>query len=316
MLAKTTKAMRLTLGLTIATACLMGPARSAAARDLIGTRAQGMGGSLRAAAVGPTSLFLNPAGMSLANMYVVSSLYQYRASDSASQLSAAVVDSVTTRKIAAGLFYNFVTASPKFNQAGPGGPISIERSEQTHETGLALSMPLGRWLIIGLTGRYINVSSELNEEAPEGTASPDISTITLDVGGIVRLGSGFNLAVVGYNLIPVDDTFSDYYPQALGLGAAYSLGQMATLSFDSVLDFSSAPNDEVKASFHGGAEVFFGKRYAIRGGAMHDMLREATYVNAGLGLVSRRVGLEFGLRQQVEGGSETLLAFSLNLFVQ
>lgn len=316
MLAKTTCTQRLIPCVALAALFLLGPSRSAAARDLIGTRAHAMGGSLRAAPLGPTSLFLNPAGMNLANMYVASALYQYRASDSAHQLSAAVVDSVTSRHIAAGLFYNFVTASPSFNLASAGGPTPIERSEQTHETGLSLSMPLGQWLIIGVTGRYINLSAELNEGAPEGMATPDISTVTMDVGGIIRLGAGLNLAVVGYNLIPVDDTFADYYPQALGLGAAYAIGQVATLSFDSVLDFSSDPNDEVKASFHGGAELFLSKRYAFRAGAMHDMLRESTYVSGGLALVSRRIGLEFGLRQQVDGGSETLLAFSLNLFVQ
>ncbi|MBW2733994.1 MAG: hypothetical protein JRH20_16525 [Deltaproteobacteria bacterium] len=316
MLAQNNTRWRLTITIVVATFCLLGPSRSAAARDLVGARSQGMGGSLRANPIGPTSVYLNPAGMSLAKMYVISTLYQHRGSDGASQLSAAIVDSVTNQYFHAGLFYNFVTASPNFNIAGPGGPMSIERSEQTHETGMATSVALGPWLMLGLTGRYINITTELNEEAPEDMASPDLSAVTLDLGGIIRLGSSFNIAVVGYNLIPVDDAFLAYYPQSLGLGASYSLAGLASLSFDSVLDFSSDPDDKVKVSYHGGAELFLGKRYALRGGAMHDTLRESTYVSGGLALVNRRISLEFGLRQQVDGGSETLLAFSLNLFVQ
>lgn len=305
----------LALALLVGLALTLGPTRNAMARDLLGTRATGMSGALRASALGPASIYLNPAGMSLANMYVISGLYQYRGSDSASQMSVAVVDSATTRRIAAGLFYNFTHATPEFLAVGPDGAVGVEQTNNTHEVGAALSMPLGEYLFLGVSTRYINLSSSLSEKAPP-LPTPDISTLTMDVGGIVRFGSMLNLAVVGYNLIPVDKDFSHLYPQALGLGLSFSLGTTFLAEFDTVIDFTSDKTKKATASFHGGAELFLGQSYAFRAGAAHDMFREATYISTGLSLVTKRLGLEFGLRQQVDGGAETLLAFSLNLFVQ
>jgi hypothetical protein len=312
----THRRLGLLLGLALALVITAGSGRSAAARDLIGTRATGMGGALRAAALGSSSVLLNPAGMSLARMYVINTLYQWRGSDGASQLSASVVDSATSRKIAAGLFYNFSHASPEYTLGGPNGPIGLEQTTNTHEIGAALSMPLGQYLVIGVSGRYINHGASLNDGAPEGIELPDISTFTMDVGGVIRLGSSFNIAVVGYNLIPVDDTFSALFPQSLGLGVSYTLGTMFLAEFDTVFDFTSDKTKDVTASFHGGLEVFLGKRYVMRGGAMHSQYRDATYVSAGMGLVTKRLGIDASLRQMVDGGTETMLAFALRLFVQ
>jgi len=293
--------------LTIFAALLVAsPSKPAAAKDLVGTRASGMGGALRAAAVGSAAPLLNPAGMSLAKTYIINALYQFRGSDSASQVHASIVDSTTSR-VAAALFYNFVHATPSYSYQGH----KVEQTDQTHEVGLALSMALGSWLTVGATTRYINHGSEVPEDTPAGLTLADISTVTLDVGGVLRPFQGLNIAVVGYNLVPVDPQL---FPQALGLGASYQFGTTFLAEFDSVLDFTSDP-EKLTASFHGGAELFLAKRYAIRAGAMHDMHRDATYVTGGFGLVFRRFGLDFGLRQQVDGGVETLAAFSASLFL-
>ncbi|PIE18859.1 MAG: hypothetical protein CSA65_03925 [Proteobacteria bacterium] len=304
------------VGVGLAVAITAGSGRTAAARDLIGTRATGMGGALRAAALGSSSVLLNPAGMSLARMYVINALYQWRGSDAASQLSASVVDSATSRKIAAGLFYNFSHASPTYTLGSAKGPIGIEQTTNTHEIGVALSMPLGQYFVIGVSGRYINHGASLNEGAPEGLSLPDLSTFTMDVGGVIRLGRSFNIAVVGYNLIPVDDTFSALFPQSIGLGVSYAMGTLFLAEFDTVLDFTSDKTKSVTTSVHGGLELFLGKRYVIRGGAMHSQYRDATYVTGGLGLVTKRLGVDASLRQMVDGGNETLLAFALKLFLQ
>jgi hypothetical protein len=49
---------------------------------------------------------------------------------------------------------------------------------------------------------------------------------------------------------------------------------------------------------------------------MHDTYRQATYASGGLGFVTNKLGFDFGLRQMVDGGAETLIAFSVRLFVQ
>ena len=81
-----------------------------------------------------------------------------------------------------------------------------------------------------------------------------------------------------------------------------------------MLDFTT--DEAMAASFHGGAEIFIKNMVALRGGAAYDTFQEATYVTAGLGIVTRKIGLDFGLRQMVEGGAESLLAFSLRVFLK
>ena len=285
---------------------------AAAARDLQGTRAMGMGGTLRAAATGPAGPLLNPAGMSLGRQYVISALYQFRASDSASQVHVSVVDSVTA-KMAAGLYYSFVHATPEQSLAlGSGDTFKLEEKLKTHEVGLSLSYPLGKIATIGFTSKYVNHSGELPEDAPEDVTTADVSRFTMDVGGIARLGNSIYLGVVGYNLIAVGDIS---FPRSLGMGLAFRSASFMA-EFDTVLDFSSDPDDEVKPSYHGGIELALAKKYAVRTGVMHDTLRAATYVTGGFGLRSKTIVLSFGLRQMVDGGAETLVGFSAQLFLQ
>ena len=286
--------------------------RAAAARDLQGPRVIAMGGSLRAAAAGTSALIMNPAGMSLARMYNITAFYQYRASDAANLINAAVVDSVTAR-LAAGLSYSFARANPVQTVALAGGKLlTLDEVTNTHEVALGLAYPLGSLATIGLTAKYLNHQSTLPSTAPAELAPAGISTVSFDAGAIIKLVQGLQVGVVGYNLVPVD---SYNYPRLLGMGASYTFAQLMTVSFDTVLNFNSHP-DGVKPSFHGGLEAFFSQRYALRAGAAHDMVRGTTYVTGGLGLLSQRVGAEVGVRQMVKGGAETLLAFSLQLFMQ
>lgn len=283
--------------------------RTSRARDNVGTRATGMGEALRASASGYSAPLLNPAGLSLARMYSIAAQYQYRGSDGASMVNATIVDSVTA-KVAAGLFYNFTYATPEHVVATPKGGAPVEQTRMTHQVGLALSMPLTQWLLLGASTRYINHQTDVPEDAPDEVTA-DVSTVTVEAGAIVRPFGGLNLAAVGYNLIPVDPVL---FPIQLGLGASYKVS-VVTLAFDSIIDFTTDP-DGVTASFHGGIEGFFAKRFAVRAGAMHNLFREATYVTGGLGLVLKSIGVDVSLRQEVDGGNETQIAFALQLFVQ
>jgi len=132
----------------------------------------------------------------------------------------------------------------------------------------------------------------------------------MDIGAVLTLIPNLNIAITGQNLVAIH---SQHYPRLLGLGVSYALGTTFLAEFDSVLNFSSA--EELKASFHGGGELFLGSSYALRAGVMHDQLREATYVTGGLGLVSTKVGLDAALRQMVRGGAETTIAFALRVFM-
>jgi len=284
---------------------------AAAAQDLQGTRSTGMGGTLRAAPSGDTAVLLNPAGMSLAKAYIINGLYQYRGSDAGSLVHASVVDSAT-KTIAAGLYYSYVHATPErtlYNLQG-GGTFDLKETIDTHEAGLALSYPLANLVHLGVTSKYVNIGVDQPEDTPEAVQTDGDSGFTMDIGMIVTPFPGFNLGVVYANAIPIEHP--DYTRQ-LGMGVAYAMGTKFLAEFDVVLDFDRS--EETKASYHGGGELFLGGSFALRGGVMHDTGREATYATGGLGLVTKNLALDFGLRQMVDGGAESLLAFSARLFL-
>ena len=287
------------------------PGTASAALDLLGTRAIAMGGALRASPSGESSILVNPAGMTLMRNYLVSGLYQFRVSDEASLVNVSVVDSVTN-KIAAGLFYSFSHATPTKVLALPGSKhLDLEETRQTHEAGLALAYPIGSYLHIGLLTRYINITVDQPEDTPEALLEEDTDTATIDIGAIIVPFKGLNIAIVGYNVIPVE---GDVFPIQLGLGISYNFSGRFLLEFDSVLDFTR--DETVAASYHGGAELFLARMVALRAGYQYDTVREAQYVCGGLGFVSRKMGVDVGLRQMVDGGAETLLAISVRMFVK
>ena len=296
----------------VAALVCMGSGTAHATLDLQGTRSVGMGGGLRASASGESAVLVNPAGLFLSKSYVMTALYQFRVSDSAHLLNVSVVDSLTTM-IAAGVFYSFSQAEPSRHiaRAGAIGPLHLEETIQTHEAGLALAYNLGDFLLLGLNIRYVNITVEQPEQTPDDFIKETIHTASMDVGAILRPWQGLHIAVVGHNVIPIEGV---EFPMQLGMGIAYQFGTYLLAEFDTVLDFST--DETMAASFHGGAEVFIKNMVALRGGAAYDTFQEATYATFGLGIVTRKIGLDFGLRQMVEGGAETLLAFSLRLFMK
>ncbi|MCB9557421.1 MAG: hypothetical protein H6707_15040 [Deltaproteobacteria bacterium] len=276
-----------------------------AERQMLGARAVALGGALRASAAGTAGPILNPAAMSLTRTYVMGAIYQYRGADGAHQLHFSIVDSLTSR-IAAGIFYGYSRARPQQTlSVQPALPFT--ETFATHEAGLSLSAPLGEMLMIGVTGKYLRHRSSL----PEGVQleATSINTGTVDVGGVFRLAK-FRLAVVGKNLVAIDDPA---FARTLGLGLAVDLGKLL-LGFDSALDFSSA--DRVKASYHGGAEIFLARAYAIRLGVEHDTLYERSHISFGGALIGPKIGLECGIRQTVAGGVETQVATALKLYMR
>ena len=305
------KKIFLVLGLVGALVC-GGAGVAEATLDLQGTRSIGMGGGLRATASGESAVLMNPAGLFLTRGYVLSGLYQFRVSDDAHLMNVSVVDSLTTM-IAAGVFYSYSHAEPSRHIAMSGGlaPFQLAETIQTHEAGLALGYNLSDFFLIGLNVRYVNITVDQPDGTPSDWVRESTHTGTMDVGIILRPWQGLHIAAVGHNLIPIEGT---EFPMQLGMGIAYQFGTYLLVEFDTVLDFSS--DETMAASFHGGAELFVKSLVALRAGAAHNMVYEATYVTAGLGVVTQKVGVDFGLRQMVEGGAETLIAFSLRFFMK
>lgn len=289
---------------------LLGGTSAAAAQDLYGSRSLAMGGTLRAAPSSDAAVLLNPAGMSLTRAFQINGTYQWRASDSASMMNVSVVDSITT-KVAAGLFYSFTRGTPSRTLAlGAGKTFDLDQTITTHEVGLAVSYPIANMIHLGVTNRYARLGIDQPEGTPDAFKDGGGQGYTMDIGAVLTLIPSLNIAITGQNLVAIHP---QYFPRLMGLGVSYTLGTTFLAEFDSVLNFSSA--DSVKASFHGGGELFLGSTYALRAGVAHDLLREATYVTGGLGLISTKVGLDAALRQMVRGGAETTIALALRVFM-
>jgi hypothetical protein len=296
-------------GLALALTLSIVGAESAAAQDLQGTRALSMGGTLRAAPAGDSAVLLNPAGMSLFRTYSINAGYLYRMSDKGSLLNVSIVDSAT-KTLAAGLSYSYGHSSPETTLAlGGGKTFDLNETSNTHEAAFALAYPLASIFHLGLTAKYVHHTVEQPEGTPDEARKDNTSGFTLDLGGVLSITKGFNLAAVGYNLIPVDNVL---YPRALGMGVSYMFGTLFLAEFDAVLSFSE---EELKPSYHGGGEVFLGQSYAIRAGAMHDTLRGGTYVTGGIGLIASKIALDIGVRQMVDGGAETAIGVSVRAFL-
>jgi hypothetical protein len=287
------------------------PSPARAAVDLVGSRSIGMGGALIAAGTGETAVLLNPAALPLRQSYIISGLYEYRVSDGASLLNASIADS-STSKLAAGLAYSFAHSSPSWLVSlGGGKTFPLSETIDSHEVALALAYPLFNMAAIGVTTRYINHKVTVPEDTPTALVEEDLSTVSLDIGGEITLLGSLQIGVVGYNIAP---THNAAYPTRLGIGISYTFGSRFLLEFDPVLDFTSA--DSMKPSYHAGGELSIIEYLTLRAGFMYSTLRTASYASGGASVNLKKFSFDFGLRQMVKGGAETLIALSIRLSLE
>ena len=293
--------MRFLAGLLAASAVTsaggMARADADALIDHLGPREIAVGEARRATAVGAQAVSMNPAGLPLTRELVFEGGYGYRLSDEASLVGVSACDS--TNAVPGCFFYQYVTATPEL-----GGMESHRRS---HTAGLTLSKELGEYVILGAAVRYFDFESDVMGEE-------DASGINWDIGGVARLTDMINIGVVGYNLYGEE---SSQYPRAIGGGAAIRPVAPLSISFDGLWNLDT---DDSTGRYGGGLEWFFSGSggqtgYPVRAGAVHDVALDGTYVTAGLGLTTMKIGFDVGGRMQVDGeGDEKLIIASLRVF--
>jgi hypothetical protein len=272
-----------------------GVGRAQTVEDL-GPRSVGVGEALRAAAVGSLATTLNPAGVSLARSYVIEGDYMYRPDDHANVQVISLCDSVTAR-VGACLYYDHLSIAPD-DSAGDG-------QRYMHQFGISVSMPVGESFLLGITQRYVSYTDTLVDANSH-------SGYGLDAGMILRLGSSFNLAAVGYNLIGNDQA---QFARALGAGLALNLSSKLLIAADGRWNLESGDG-----RYGGGLEYFFAggdaqQGFPVRAGYVYDAATAAHYITGGLGFITPRVGIDVGVRKQVQNGDELMLQFSLRLFM-
>jgi hypothetical protein len=273
----------------------------AAAADPVyqGARGLAMGGALRAAAMSTPSLYLNPGGLALGRLYHLEAAYQYDGAVQGHLANAAVVDS--TNKVAGGLGATYAVSDP-------------DHADRTfYDLRLGLAIPIAQGFSLGGTLKYLHLDQAGTPALGASAAADDdllLDDFTFDAGAVLKLGQILSLGVAGYNLTNLGTIEA---PLEVGFGAAVSLGDVAVIDADAVLDLSTY--DDVVARYHLGGEYFAANRYPVRLGYSIDPRDDEQFLSGGVGYVDQRFSAELGLRQQIVGGSDTTVAVGVKFFV-
>lgn len=259
-------------------------------------RGMAMGLGARASATSTSGLAYNAAGLSIGRHYHIESGVFYEPMASRFGLSGSVTDSYSG-PVNMGLNFRYVHGN---GENGHGG----------YDGRLAIGIPVGDAFAIGVTGRYVSFWREGQEDE-----SPWAEGITFDASIRVTPIPGLHLAVLGYNLLPMDSWLT---PMQVGGSASYTINNTFTIAVDGLADLSTWENADgsirPEALVGVGAEYFTGE-VPIRAGYIYDSGRDSHFVTAGVGWMNQQLGIDIAWRQQLTDEYHTWLLATFRYFV-
>lgn len=243
---------------SLAVFSLVGVPRPAAAQvfELVGVRAQGMGGAFVAVADDASATWWNPAG--LAGGPFFNALIEY---DRAEQPSDTRATGVALGVPSLGLSYYGIPVN-QIRPVSPTDPVSGNRQDQGlfRQFGATVGQSLGDHLVVASTLKLIHAMDDTKGG--------------LDIGAMARY-KGFRAGITVRDVTrPSFGTGSDLLqlPRAVRVGAAVedssrgALDQI-TVAVDADMTVTPSPAGDER-HIAGGAEVWtFGRRLGLRGGA-------------------------------------------------
>ena len=263
--------------------------------DMETARGVALGTGVRASATSTSALAYNPAGLAGGRLYHLEAGAMYEPAFGRFIAQSAVADSMTS-KIAAGMSIRGIFGSDSAEHTGIDGR-------------LALALPLGEAISIGLSGRYMSIDGQGQTTA--GVARPGATGFTMDASIRISPVAGLVLAGYGYNLI---DVGSPLVPLRAGGGISYTIANALTLGGDVLVDPRTFDRTRLYAG--GGVEYLAAGSVPLRLGYSWDQGRQLHVVTGGLGYIERKVGVDISIRQQVSGGSDTTVMASLRYFIE
>jgi hypothetical protein len=271
--------------------------RTADAQVFEGARLISLADSQRALTTGNDSIYVNPGGLALNQMYSVELGYLDDIRGSDRRLNASIVDS-QAGPVAGGIAYTYSTRRPDHLNDDPDARLKGHRVE------IAAATKLGDQVGVGVTTRYLHYDLKNGPDGEEG-----FKTLTFDVGLAYRVAEWLSIGAVGYNLT---NSKRPEVPIAIGGGLGV---EIAGFSIEGDVRYAF-PND-------GAARVSFGAGYVIadmvplRIGTWYDFANKAWAVSGGVGFTYERIGVDIGYRQLVSGepsfedGDERILGVAL-----
>jgi hypothetical protein len=298
-----------------ATAVLVAALAAAGARaeePLAGTlkvmdpRSIGLAGALRASPGSCSGMYMNPATIAMLRGYHINLMYQYTSQDNLHNAGGAVVDSVTSQVIAAGLSLNYLRADER------------RTDHESWDARLAVAGNIADIFYLGATGRYIRVEHDLESgnRGPNGvhalpsSGGQQLDGLTFDAGAVLSLGGVVNIGVVGYNL---SNPGSSYAPLQLAPGVALTLFDVLIVEGDVVVDFTSHP--EVNQEVDAGVELFIANVVPLRVGYRYDVLLDIHGIAAGVGYSDRSFAVDLGFQHDIRESGRMILALGLRFFL-
>lgn len=264
--------------------------------DMMGPRELALGDAMRGGATGASAIALNPAGLPLNRELVFEGGYGYRGSDQTSMIGVSACDS--TSAAPGCFFYDYAAANPDLDG------MSLHR--HTHVGGVALAYPITPRVFLGTSIKYFHFASTMMNE-------PNASGFNWDLGATARLTEIVSVGVTGYNLWGDP---SVQFPRAAGGGLMARPSTMFAMSFDARWKLDG---DKRGARYGGGAELFLRTASGqtgipVRLGALHDNGLGTTYLAAGAGLTTMKLGVDIGARRAISGSNELTLIASMRFF--
>jgi hypothetical protein len=273
--------------------------------EIPSARAVGMGGALNALGVSTPSIYLNPANMPLARVYHLEALGAVSPEAQRQTYGLAIVDSVlNSARVSGGV-------AGTWSEMDPSGMHRV----WTDVRG-ALAVPLGDYLSIGATGRWLQVDQAVaagpfgHSLASDGTTNSSVfNGFTFDVGATASLGDNLRVGAVGHNLTNPGTSLA---PTTGALGIGYAT-QVFALEADGQLDFTTYHTAQGRVM--AGGELFVADHYAIRAGWRFDTGTRLNTPSLGIGYVDPRWSVEVGASHDATGShASTLAVLSLRYF--
>lgn len=281
----------------LAALALLAPATASAEDDFYEPIALGMGGTGRVLPFDLSSLHLNASALGVRAQYIGGFSYGYAPRERSHQISTSAADS-RTGDYFLGVKYSTRIYEPPFDPSVDLNWYPLATADElvdkrtVHRFDIAGGYAFfGRRLSIGATARILRQEFDIRENR---------NKFTLDAGVTVAPTRFLVFAVSAQNMIPTRDT---RYPTRFSGGFALDFANEGQGAFgfrgeaDVVFDFTS--QETPRTDFHGGGEFRFLYLAAIRAGYYSDRQFKDNYVTWGVGFVTDRFRLNFGMRIEV-----------------
>jgi hypothetical protein len=257
----------------------------------------GLGDAQRATVSSNDAIYVNPAGMALANVYSLEIGLLDDLSGTDRRYNASVVDS-QAGPVAGGVAYTYT------DRIGFDPLDGQNHSITGHRIDIALASKVGDHAALGVGGHYLTFGEKVG---PTQTAGASFNAFTVDAGFQVRTESGFGLGLAAYNLTNSD---RPEIPVGWGGGLAY---QLDAFSIEGDVRWNAKIG---RATVSGSMSYILARALALRVGGQYDLSNDSSALSLGVGYAADQYGIDVGYRQRIAGPGTNVIFGPTGTFVE